>query len=101
MKTVKPLSLSLLVCALALIGFMFARETASGSYSSGGWEYQIVDTAELVIDSRLTEAEIQEAAKQGIQKARSLEGKLNRLGSNGWELAVCTSSMYIFKRPTR
>jgi hypothetical protein len=101
MKTVKPISLSLLVCALALIGFTLARETASGSHGADGWEYQIVDTADLVIDSRLTDMEIQEAAKRGIQKARSLEGKLNSLGSNGWELAVCTSSMYIFKRPTQ
>jgi len=101
MRTVKPISLSLLVCALALIGFMLTKDATSAASAGDTWEYQIVDIAELIIDERLTEAEIREAAKQGIQKARSLEGKLNRLGANGWELAVCTPSTFIFKRPCR
>jgi len=101
MRTVKPLSLSIVVCALVLVAFMFAKETAGGSYAGTKWDYLIVDTRELIIDERLTEEEIQEAAKRGIEKARSLEGKLNRLGADNWELAVCTSNMYIFKRPTR
>ena len=101
MKTVKPISLSLLVCTLAFVGLLIARQTASGSHSGDKWEYQIVDTGDLIIDERLTEAEIQEAERQGIEKARSLEDKFNRLGDDGWELAVCTSNMVVFKRPSR
>jgi hypothetical protein len=101
MKTVKPISLSLLVCALALVGLLLARQTTAGSYSGDKWEYQIVDPGELIIDERLTEEEIKEAERRGIQKARSLEDKINRVGANGWELAVCANNLFIFKRPTR
>jgi hypothetical protein len=101
MKTVKPVSLSLLVCALALIGFMLAKDAASAGSAGQRWEYQIVDPGELIIDERLTEEEIKEAERRGIQKARSLEDKINRVGANGWELAVCMNNLFIFKRPTR
>ena len=101
MRTVKPLSLSIVVCALVLVAFMFAKESAGGSYGGTKWDYLTMDPGELIIDERLTEEEIKEAERRGIQKARSLEDKLNRVGANGWELAVCTPSVLIFKRPTR
>jgi len=101
MRNVKPISLSLALCVLGLIAFMMAREATSSSFGSTQWEYSIVDVGDLIIDESLTEAEIVEAEKRGVEKARNLEDKLNRMGDEGWELAVYTSGTIVFKRPTR
>lgn len=101
MKNLKPISLSLALCVLGLMAFTHTREAASSSYESTLWEYHIIDIGELVIDERLTEAEILEAEKRGIEKARNLEDKFNRMGADGWEVAVYISGSIVFKRPTR
>jgi len=99
MREVKRISVSLIVCIIGLAAFMLVMETTSSARSSGSWEYKILDTGEIVIDARLTEEEIREAEKRGIEKAQTLEGKLNRLGADGWELVVYDGSTIIFKRP--
>ena len=101
MKTIKPISLSLALCVLGLVAFMLAKDAAFGSYGSSRWEYSILDVSDLIIDESLTEAEIREAERRGVEKARNLEDKLNRMGNDGWELAVYTSGTIVFKRPSR
>ena len=101
MRNVKPISLSLALCVLGLIAFMLAKDAAFGSYGATRWEYSTLDVGDLVIDESLTEAEIREAEKHGVEKARNLEDKLNRMGDDGWELAVYTSGTIVFKRPSR
>ena len=99
MREVKRISLSLIVCIVGLAAFMLVMETPSSAGSSGSWQYTILDTGDIVIDAQLTEAEINEAEKRGVEKARSIEDKLNRLGADGWELVVYTGRTAIFKRP--
>ena len=109
MRKISPTSLLPIVGVLGLVGLALAGRPRSvgmpgppapGPREPDRWEYRILDFSSLVIDVRLADEEIREAEKFGVQKARSLEDKFNRLGETGWELVAYTPNAAVFKRPS-
>ena len=101
MQRLTPISLSLLAGILVAFAILYAADPAPASSAGDRWEYTILNFSDVIIDVQLTDEDILEAERRGIDKARNLEEKFNRLGADGWELAACTTGSAVFKRSTR
>lgn len=100
MQRLAPISLTVVACILIVLTMLYVADSAPARSAGGRWEYRILNFSDVILDVQLTEEDIREAEKRGIDKARNLEEKFNRLGADGWELAACTSASAVFKRPS-
>ncbi len=101
MQRLTPISLSLLAGVLVALAILYVADPAPAQSAGNRWEYVIVNFSDVIIDVQLTDEDIREAERRGIDKARNLEEKFNRLGADGWELAACTTASAVFKRRAR
>jgi len=101
MQRLTPISLSVLACVLVALTILYVADSAPAGSAGGRWQYTILNFGDVIIDVQLTDEDIREAERRGIDKARNLEEKFNRLGADGWELAACTTGSAVFKRPAR
>ncbi|MEN6429105.1 MAG: hypothetical protein ABFE13_27465 [Phycisphaerales bacterium] len=112
MERAKFVSLLPITGVFCIVGLTLAVPVAWGTFKSRAtgtstataserWEYRIIEFGDVIIDVRLSDQEIREAEKLGVQKARSLEDRFNQLGQDGWELVTFGPSAAAFKRPMR
>ena len=98
-----------LALAVAALAFQLGacQDVAAAAPPEPAWEYRVVDGTTLQgIASwedalvKLGEA-LQDPSSASAGVAEQLELALCELGKEGWELAVCYESQFVFKRRTR
>jgi len=103
MRRFVPVSLSVFVVAAAVTAMLLVN-SASGwgeaSRPSAGrqWEYQVVDTLNMLVHPQFTDPMIDEMKNRGIKAVKTLEVEFDRLGAQGWELVSYAEHVAVFKR---
>ena len=70
MQRLTPISLSVLACILVVLTILYVADSAPARSSGDRWEYTILNFGDVIIDVQLTDEDIREAERRGIDKAR-------------------------------
>ncbi len=106
MASIKPVSVSLLLCIPVISAVLLVVNSAPGQSAPAQsaperWEYRLVDTRDMLIHPQLSDGMLNEMKHVGITAAKTLEAEFDRLGAEGWEMVSLSDDVAAFKRPKK